>query len=188
MDDNMMKKTLALAILAIGSAFPALALNFSIGDTPPMVAVKQAGELTLKQDEIAYQPWQSKQMIGKTRVIQAIAGRTKAKALNKPLMDALVAAQFAENKYQTTTIVNKSDAVWGTGSFVKSSAEDSKREFYYSSVVLDDEGAVAEAWGLQPKSALIAVQDKSGKILWAKEGALTAAEISTVLTLIKDNL
>ncbi|MFA0252795.1 YtfJ family protein, partial [Vibrio sp. 10N.261.45.A4] len=94
--------------------------------------------------------------------IQAIAGRSAAKALNKPMIDAIVQADFPQDKYQTTTIVNQDDAIWGTSSFVKSSAEDSKIEFPHSSIVLDENGAVAKAWDLEPKTSLIAVQDNNG--------------------------
>ncbi|GAM62478.1 protein ytfJ precursor [Vibrio ishigakensis] len=127
-------------------------------------------------------------MVGKTRVIQAIAGRSAAKALNKPMIDAIIEADFPQDKYQTTTIVNQDDSVWGTGSFVKSSAEDSKREFPHSSIVLDEDGAVAKAWDLEPKTSMIAVQDKDGNILWAKEGELTSTEVQQVITLLKENL
>ena len=54
--------------------------------------------------------------------------------------------------------------------------------------MLDENGAVAKAWDLEPKTSLIAVQDKNGNILWAKEGELTAEEIQQVITLVKENL
>ena len=127
-------------------------------------------------------------MLGKVRVIQAIAGRSSSKEMNAPLMAALTAAKLPEANYQTTTIINQDDAIWGTGSFVKSSAEDSKQEFPWSSMVLDEDGKVAKTWDLKPESSAIIVQDKQGKVLFVKEGALSDDEVKQVIGLIKDNI
>jgi YtfJ family uncharacterized protein len=127
-------------------------------------------------------------MIGKVRVIQAIAGRSSSKELNAPLMAAITAAKFPEQSYQTTSIINQDDAIWGTGSFVKSSAQDSKKEFPWSSMVLDEEGTVASNWDLAEESSAIIVQDKQGSVLFVKEGALNDSEIQQVLKLVKENI
>ncbi len=76
----------------------------------------------------------------------------------------------------------------GTGSLVKSSAQDSKQEFPWSSMVLDKSGVVASRWELQEENSAIIVQDKQGKVLFIKEGALTTEEVEQVLSLIKQNI
>ena len=94
----------------------------------------------LKEKEISYQPWQSKVLTGKVFLIQHIAGRSSAKELNAPMIEAIKAAKLPHDKYQTVTIINSNDAIWGTSGFVKSSAEDSKKEFPWSAMVLDARG------------------------------------------------
>lgn len=182
-----MKNKIIPLLLACSPLF-AHAHNLTIGQPVPAVNIEQYGELILDQDEIHYQTWHSQDMLGKVRVIQAIAGRSSAKELNAPLIEALVQAKFPEQSYQTTTIVNQDDAIWGTGSFVKSSAQDSKKDFPWSSIVLDEEGNVAATWQLAPESSAIIVQDKEGKILFVQEGKLNAQAIEQVLTLIKQHL
>ncbi len=162
--------------------------NLSIGEMVPDVKVAAYGEIVMQGEGIAYQPWASQHMLGKVRVIQAIAGRSSAKAMNAPLMSAITAAKFPEESYQTTTIINQDDAIWGTGSFVKSSAQDSKLEFPWSSMVLDKDGNVASAWALQEESSAIIVQDKQGRVLFVKEGALTTEEINQVVRLIQQHI
>lgn len=183
-----MKAKHLIPLLGMTLPFSSWALNLNTGEQAPKVSVTSHGEVMVAQDDITYHNWDSASMVGKTRVIQAIAGRSAAKALNKPMIDAIIQADFPQDKYQTTTIVNQDDAIWGTSSFVKSSAEDSKREFPHSSIVLDENGAVAKAWDLEPKTSMIAVQDKNGNILWAKEGELTSTEVNQVITLLKENL
>ncbi len=183
----MINKT--LLAFAIGScSFLASAHSIQLGQTAPEVSVSDYGEVVLNGEDTAFQPWQSQQLMGKVRVIQAIAGRSSAKEMNAPLMQAITAEKFDSERYQTTTIINQDDAIWGTGSFVKSSAQDSKKEFPWSSIVLDENGVVAKSWQLADESSAIIVQDKTGKVLFVKEGALTDAEVKQVLQLIKANI
>ncbi|MBU2898799.1 YtfJ family protein [Vibrio hepatarius] len=181
-------KIKTLLALALVCTFSASAHNLTIDESLPIVDVANYGEIMIKDDDITYQKWSSQDMLGKVRVIQAIAGRSSSKALNQPLMAAITESKFAQDNYQTTSIINQDDAIWGTGSFVKSSAEDSKNDFPWSSMVLDEDGKVAKAWDLKEESSAIIVQNKQGKILFVKEGALVQGEIEQVLALIKENL
>lgn len=156
------------------------------GASLPSAKVAEQGELTLNGDDIVYQAWQTEQLQEKVRVIQAIAGRSSAKEMNAPLMAAITAADFDDARYQTTTIINQDDAMWGTGGFVKSSAEDSKREFSWSSIVLDENGSVAEAWRLKEESSLIAVLDDKGMVRFVKEGKLNEDEVNQVVSLVTE--
>ncbi len=166
-----MKNKTLIALLLACSPTLAFAHNLTVGSPVP-----------LQDNNINYQKWRSADLLGKVRVIQAIAGRSSSKEMNAPL------AKFPAESYQTTTIINQDDAIWGTSSFVKSSAQDSKKEFPWSSMVLDEFGLVAQAWQLQAESSAIIVQDKQGNVLFVKEGALNEADIQTVLGLIQQNL
>jgi YtfJ family uncharacterized protein len=71
---------------------------------------------------------------------------------------------------------------------VKSSAEDSKKEFPWSAMVLDAKGMARNAWALTPESSAIILLDKEGKVLFAKDGQLDATEITKVMGLIQSHL
>jgi uncharacterized protein len=185
---NIMKNKTLLAFLAAASPLFANAHNLSVGTTLPAVDVSNYGEIVLNDGNTGYQAWATNDLLGKVRVVQAIAGRSSSKELNAPLMAAITASKFSEDSYQTTTIINQDDAIWGTGSFVKSSAESSKEEFPWSSMVLDEDGTVASSWALKEESSAIIVQDKQGKILFVKEGALNESEVTQVIELIKASL
>lgn len=55
-------------------------------------------------------------------------------------------------------------------------------------MVLDSKGMARNAWELTPESSAIVLLDKEGKVLFAKDGQLTANEITTVMELIKSHL
>lgn len=185
-----MKKKLLAAVVSLAalSPFMAQASSLTTGESLPTIAVKEYGQIVLRDGDESYKNWNSEDMLGKVRVVQAIAGRSSAKELNQPLMKAITASQFPTEKYQTTTIINQDDAIWGTGSFVKSKTEDSKKEYPWSSIVLDEHGVVAKAWQLKEDSSAIIVLNKKGKILFVKQGALDKQQVNEVLQLVKANL
>ena len=91
----------------------------SLAKRLPPVYIQEGGELLLNSDdEIHYQKWNSTQLAGKVRIIQYIAGRKSAKKKNSLLIKAVEAANFPQDRFQPTTIVNTDDAIFGTGYFV----------------------------------------------------------------------
>ncbi len=184
-----MKKIKLLAASVCLLSPLSFAHNILLNKNVPSVSLSQHGEITYNSNgDAIYQKWDTEQLKQKVRVLQVIAGRSNAKAMNAELMTAISKEKFPEKKYQTTTIINQDDAIWGTSSFVKSSAEQSKKEFSWSSVVLDEKGEVAKAWGLQEKNSAIIVQNKQGNVLYIKEGKLSADEITVVIDLIHAQL
>ena len=102
---------LIIALLAPGTA----AHNFINGKQVTPVYIQEGGELLLNNDEIYYQKWNSTQLKGKVRIIQYIAGRKSAKKKNSLLIKAVEVANFPQDRFQPTTIVNTDDAIFGTG-------------------------------------------------------------------------
>lgn len=176
--------------LLLLSCLPVLGMahNLKISSPPPSVSVADKGELAWQNQHFSYQNWSSSQLTGKVRIIQHIAGRTSAKEMNAELIEAIKAAHFPHDQYQTTTIINLDDVLFGTGAFVQSSAKDGKQAFPWSSVVLDANGRVRQAWALAEKSSAILLLDKQGQIRFAKEGQLTHEELTQVLTEIRRQL
>lgn len=153
--------------------------------TLPSVSVMDGGELVLQSGDIHYTPWQSQQLTGRVYVIQHMAGRTSAKELNAPLIDRIKAAELPKDRYQTVTVVNTDDAIWGTGGIVKGKLESSKEEFPWSVMVLDQEGIARSVWDLQEESSAIIVVDAENRVRWMKDGALNDQEQQEVMDLIQ---
>ncbi|AZI13910.1 YtfJ family protein [Avibacterium paragallinarum] len=158
--------------------------NIQLNALLPAVTVADKGELLIENQEINTKPWTVSQLNGKVRIIQHIAGRSAAKEKNQPLMDAIKTQHFNGLHYQTTNIINSDDAIFGTGAFVRSSAEKAKKENSHSQIVLDNQSAVKNAWQLKEKDSLIVVLDKNGKVKFVQEGKLSPAQINEVLSLV----
>lgn len=165
-------------------ALPCMAHNLTLNRTLPPTGIADKGELMYQNQQFSYQNWNSAQLVGKVRVIQHIAGRTSSKEMNDPLISAIKAANLAREYYQTTTIVNTDDDIIGTGPFVRSSLEESKKTFPWSQVIVDSNGNVRKAWQLEQKSSAIVVLDKRGQVRYVKDGALSEQEVQQVMNLL----
>ncbi|MFW0768009.1 YtfJ family protein [Trabulsiella odontotermitis] len=177
-----LRKLMALSCLLL--PLMASAHDFQEGQRVPPVGIADRGELILDKDQFSYKTWNSAQLPGKVRVVQHIAGRTSAKEKNAALIEAIKAAKFPHDRYQTTTIVNTDDAIPGSGMFVRSSLESNKKLYPWSQFIVDSNGVARKAWQLDEESSAIAVLDKDGRVAWAKDGALTQDEVQQVIALL----
>ncbi|WP_217895632.1 YtfJ family protein [Oceanospirillum sanctuarii] len=179
---RLFRNTLASLLMTLSVSAHA---SVTTDATLPSVSVMEGGELVLQSGDIHYTPWQSQQLTGKVYVIQHMAGRTSAKELNAPLIDRIKAAELPKDRYQTVTVVNTDDAIWGTGGIVKGKLESSKEEFPWSMMVLDQEGVARSVWDLQEESSAIIVVDAENRVRWMKDGALNDQEQQEVMDLIQ---
>lgn len=145
----------------------------------------EAGELTLEAKQFSLTPWHSKKLSGKARTILHMAGRKSARKMQDHFIQALKAAKFDSNYYQTTSIVDLSDAIWGTRPFVESKLEENKRKFPWSSIVLDRSGQFRAAHELSAQSSAVYILDANGEVLFSQEGALSPQEIDTAINLLQ---
>lgn len=162
--------------------------QITLGSSLPTVEVSSKGEILLEGGKTVHGTWSTAQLPGKVRVVFHLAGRSSAKEINEALVEALKKAELPHETYQTTTIVNTDDAVFGTGAIVAMMVENGKKEFPWSSVVVDAKGTVLKAWGLKKESSAVAVLNKQGQVLFTKDGALSADEVASVVSMVEAEL
>jgi len=179
----MLRRLLPLSLLLL--SLMASAHNFVQGKPVVPVVIADRGELLLENDTFSYKKWDSAELAGKVRVIQCIAGRTSAKKKNSMLITAVKEANFPNDRFQPTTIVNTDDAIPGTGFFVRGKIEKNKRHYPWAQFIVDSDGLVRQAWQLPEESSTILVLDKQGRVQWAKDGALTPDEVNQVIALLQ---
>lgn len=182
-----MNKILAAIALSLTS-FVALSHNLTLGENLPQVIIADKGHVDLIAGEFEYRQWSTVELQNKIILVQHIAGRTSAKELNEPMIEAVKKSYFPLEKYNTATLVNLDDAIWGTGAIVASQLKSNKEEFPDAIFVLDEEGDIRNRWGLTEESSAIIVLDQTGKILYVKDGEMNPTEIDTVIGIINANI
>jgi hypothetical protein len=150
------------------------------------------GRMVLESKELGRRGWSSREMDGRIRTIYHLAARMGIDDLNKPFIDALIAAKLPEyspeGEYKTITILNLADALWGTTGLGRSRLQDSQRDFPHAVHVLDEKGIARSAWQLQPKQSAVIILDRDDTVLFFKEGKLSPVEIGRAVEIIKEQL
>ena len=175
-----------LLISLLLSPWLASAHNFVNGQPVKPIVITDRGELLLDtHDAFSYRNWSSGELAGKVRIVQYIAGRKSAKKKNAMLIKAVKAANFPQDRFQPTTIVNTDDVIFGTGLFVLSKIEKNKRRYPWAQFIIDSSGLGRKTWQLNEMSSTILVLDKEGRVLWAKDGDLTPKEVHQVIAMVQ---
>jgi len=164
------------------------AADIRVGEKLPPLRIADLGECVIHGDETVFEPWESSTMLGKVQIVEYVAARAGVARLHRPLYDAIREAGFSAAELAVTKLVNADDALWGTSGLVTSKVGENKKEFPENSLVVDAKGIGLRRWGLQQGSGAIALLDRSGDVLFFKEGGLTDDEIHTVVALIRERL
>jgi YtfJ family uncharacterized protein len=174
-----------------------------VGQKLPEVAVTDKGvmvpatrienrRMVLDGRDIGYRPWKLSATHGRVRIIYHLAARLGLEAVNKPFIDALVAAKLPEllpdAPYKTITVVNLADALWGTRSLAIGRMERNQHDFPYALFVADEKGLAREAWDLKAGQTAVILLDPAGVVRFMKEGRLSPADIRQALGIIKEEL
>ncbi|MGM0427211.1 MAG: YtfJ family protein [Thermodesulfobacteriota bacterium] len=130
-------------------------------------------------------PWSSNELNGKVSVL--FYADPDEKDLNNETSEALRKEDFPLDKYQSFAIINM-DATW-LPNFAISSALKEKQEQYPDTIyVRDYEKVLVKEWKLSDDNNDVLAFDKTGKLIFRKDGKLNAEEIETLITVIRDNL
>jgi YtfJ family uncharacterized protein len=160
------------------------------GQSLPFLDIQMRGEITVNGNIIVTNPWDSKNFDskGKVQIVQYVAANRTASRQNRPFIDILDVKQFSPEKLDRTVIIHMADTMaFAKGIVVKRIAR-KKAEQEFINFVVDDEGLGLHRWGMKHKSYAIIVLDASGKVLYAKNGPLSEAEIESTIELIEKQL
>jgi len=178
------------AMLATGQKLPEVGVTDK-GVMVPSTRI-EARRMVLDGKDIDYRPWKLSATHGRVRTIYHLAARLGLEDVNKPYIDALIAARLPEllpdAPYKTITVVNIADALWGTRALAVGRMERNQHDFPYALFVADERGLAREAWGLQSGQTAVIILDRKGGILFFKEGKLSPAEIRQAVGIIQAEL
>ena len=165
-----------LAIFLINPSAQAIEL----GEIPPNVELKE--KLGGRLDGI---PWSSAELQGKVYVLFYVD--PDEKDTNNEASDALDREKFPSEKFQSVGIINMA-ATWLPNFAISSALKDKQKRYPKTIYVRDYKKVLVNAWKIADDSSNVLAFDKKGKLIFRKDGKLTAEEIQTLLKVIRDHL
>jgi uncharacterized protein len=167
-----------MVLMSMGTAQGALALE--VGEVPPKVELKDklGGRLDGK-------PWSSDELQGKVHVIFYVD--PDEKDTNNPASEALNKENFPTDKLQSFGIINMA-ATWKPNYFISSALEEKQKQYPKTIYVKDYKKVLVQAWKIADDSSDVLAFDKKGKVIFKKDGKLSAEDIQKLIKVIRDNL
>lgn len=175
---------IASFILAV--VFPLMSTAWSapltVGQTPPVI--KLNSELGGK---LSGEAWSSEDIATTGKIISLFYLDPEEKKLNEPLEAAYEAAKFPQDKHGSIAIINMA-AAWYPNSMINRELKKKQEKFPRTIYVKDMKKTLVKGWGLKDDSVNLVIFGRDGKPLLVKQGAMTAAEITEAMNIIRANL
>ena len=164
------------AVFLINQAAQAI----EIGEIPPKVELRErlGGRLDGK-------PWSSEELQGKVHVLFYVD--PDEKDTNNDASEALDREKFSSDKFQSVGIINMA-ATWLPNFAISSAIKDKQKRYPNTIYVRDYKRVLVSAWKIADDSSNVLAFDKKGKLIFRKDGKLTAEEIQTLIKVIHDHL
>lgn len=109
------------------------------------------------------------------------------KDLNNDASEALKAENFDLKKYQSYAVINMA-ATW-LPNFAISSSLKEKQKIYPSTIYIRDYKKVfVKNWGLADNNSNVLAFDKSGRLIFRRDGKLDKTQIQELIKAIRDHL
>lgn len=159
------------------------ALAIGVGDKLPILTIEESGALIINQDgDLEYEAWSTSTLKGKKHIIQYLPGRFFEGKQNLFLNETLY--NLDHPLYcRITTIVNYSDAIWGTQLFIESPMKKNKHVTPLCNIVLDKTGVGLALWNLEEKQNTTIVINEQGIIEFFHQGKLSKKQAAQVIHL-----
>ena len=171
---------------------PVAAVLFSILVLPPLSSAVELGQPPPKIElqgktggRLDGAPWRSDELKGRVHVLFYVD--PDEKDTNNEASEALDREKFPADKFQSVAVINMA-ATWMPNFAISMSVEDKQKKYPRTIYVRDYGKALVGAWKLADDSSNVLVFDRQGRLVFRKDGKLSADDIRTMIKAIKDNL
>ncbi len=156
------------------------ALAVELGEIAPKVELKD--KLGGRLDGT---PWSSEELRGKVHVLFYVD--PDEKDTNNDASEALDKEKLPGDRYQSVGVINMA-ATWLPNFAISSSLKDKQKRYPRTIYVRDYKKVLVNAWKIADDSSNVLVFDKQGKLIFRKDGKLSAEDIRTLIRIIRNHL
>jgi YtfJ family uncharacterized protein len=175
-------KHLVIGLIFVLSVFSAnqSAVAVEMGEIPPRVELKE--KLGGRLDGT---PWCSEELRGKVHVLFYVD--PDEKDTNNDASEALDKEKFPGDRYQSVGMINMA-ATWLPNFAISSSLKDKQKRYPRTIYARDYKKVLVNAWKIADDSSNVLAFDKQGKLIFRKDGKLSADDIQTLIKAIRNHL
>ncbi|MCK5683008.1 transcriptional regulator [bacterium] len=174
-----MKKMITLVLTLLVTVSFSYA-ELTVGEKPTEITL--SGKLGSKVDGST---WSSNDI--KDKVYLLVHADPDEADMNNAATEALKAEKFSDDVYGSIAVINMA-ATWLPNVAINMKLK-GKQEKYPSTIyVRDFKSVLVKKWNLADDSNNIVAFDKSGKVIFSKDGQLSSDDIKNLISLIKANL
>ena len=150
------------------------------GEIPPAVELegKTGGRLDGR-------PWKSEELKGKVHVLFYVD--PDEKDTNNEASEALDREKFPTERFQSVAIINMA-ATWLPNFAISSSLEEKQKLYPRTLYVRDYKKVLVQEWQVADDSSNVLAFDKSGRMVFRKDGKLSPDDIRELIKVIRANL
>jgi YtfJ family uncharacterized protein len=164
---------------------PVLVMNqvadaIEMGEIPPKIELKEklGGRLDGK-------PWSSEELRERVHVLFYVD--PDEKDTNNDASEALDREKFPSDRFQSVGIINMA-ATWLPNFGISAALKDKQKRYPTTIYVRDYKKVLVNAWKIADDSSDVLAFDKNGRLIFRKDGKLTAEEIQRLIRVIRDHL
>ncbi|MDA8141858.1 MAG: hypothetical protein M0036_24695 [Desulfobacteraceae bacterium] len=130
-------------------------------------------------------PWSSTEFKDKVSVVFYVD--PDEKDLNNDASEALKKENFPLDKYKSYGIINMA-ATWLPNFAISASLEEKQKIYPDTIYVRDYKKVLVHGWGLADDSSDVLAFDKTGNLIFRKDGKLNAEDIKALIQAIRENI
>jgi predicted transcriptional regulator len=175
-----------IASIVLAALFPMLstALSAPLAVGQPAAIIKLDADLGGK---LSGEAWSSEDISKTGKIVSLFYVDPEEKKLNEPLEAAYEAAKFPTDKHGSIAVINMA-AAWYPNSMIASQLKKKQEKFPRTTYVKDMKKTLVKEWGLKDDSVNLVIFGRDGMPLFLKQGAMTPAEITEAMNVIRTNL
>lgn len=166
--------------IVLVAVWPMTARALDLGQVPPRVELQ--GDLGGRLDGSA---WRSDELKGKVHVLFYVD--PDEKDTNNEASEALDREKFHAEKFQSVAVINMA-ATWLPNFAISLSIEEKQKRYPRTLYVRDYRRVLVQAWQIADDSSNILAFDKEGRLIFRKDGKLSAEEIQRLIQAIQSHL
>ena len=177
----MMRKLLEFLVVALAVILASTAAySIEQGQIPPRVELKEKTGGRLDGN-----PWNSEELKGRVHVLFYVDPDEKDS--NNEASEALEREKFLSEKFQSVAIINMA-ATWLPNFAISSSLEEKQKLYPRTIYVRDYKKVLVDAWKIADDSSNVLAFDRSGRLIFRKDGKLSPEDIQKLIKAIRANL